>query len=232
MFRYPLDTAAGLAVASYRPGRHGSVAARLMRSLDEDDVQAHMLDNGVLLVPGSNAVMDYFKFNLQALTVKGERLSIKGNETERGASGTLWHKGFLRHACAIFDWVEAHGPPPRFIIGHSLGAAAVQILTMTWRVNGIGFAAPRPRRNPARPGQERYCLLVNRDDDLVPRLPHWFHHMGRVHVARAARSRLLPAHAPPHYRAVVAEELKKGRLPVQWPPVQRTSITPLSTAST
>jgi hypothetical protein len=232
VFRYPLQTAAGLAAASYDARRHASVAPRVLRSLDEDDVQAHMLDNRVLLIPGSNSVMDYLKFNLQVLTVRGKGYAISGGETERGASGTLWHKGFLRHAAAIFDWVEEHGATPRYIIGHSLGAAAAQILCMSWRVHGIGFAAPRPRRNPAPVALGRYCLLVNRDDDIVPKLPYWFHHMGRVHVAPTPRWRLLPGHAMPHYRASVAQELAKGRLPHNWPPVQRTSITPLSTAST
>ena len=71
MHRYPIKTAAQLAEASYSATTHPSVAPRIKRSLNEDDVEAHFLDNGILLIPGSNSVIDYLKFNLRILNIGG-----------------------------------------------------------------------------------------------------------------------------------------------------------------
>ncbi|MBV2359019.1 hypothetical protein KUH32_04460 [Thalassococcus sp. CAU 1522] len=215
--RYPIATAAQLAEASYSAATHRSVAPRVKRSLDEGDVQAHLLDNGVLLIPGSNSAMDYLKFNLRVLMIGGRRFSVRDGTTERGASGTIWHQGFLRHAKAIYDWIEAGGERPVYVIGHSLGAAATQILSKSWAVPGIGFAAPRPRKARGAIRNDGLCLCINRDDDIVCGLPGAFHHMGRVQLCRAARSRLLANHSMPHYRAVVSEAQQAGQMPVHWP---------------
>ncbi len=215
--RYPLKTAAKLAEASYSATTHRSVRPHLARSLDHGDVQAHLLGNGVLLIPGSNSLLDYLKFNLRVLNIGGKRYAIKSSATEKGASGTIWHQGFLRHAKVIFDWVEAGGTRPTYIIGHSLGAAAAQILSKSWKVSAVGFAAPRPRFARGRVAHDDHCLCINRDDDLVTGLPSRFHHMGRVHRARASRSAFGPDHSMKHYRAVVDEDQRAGRLGANWP---------------
>lgn len=217
LHRYPIETAAQLAFSSYKATSHPSVAPRIARSLDQDDVQAHLLDNGVLLIPGSNSVMDYLKFNLRVLWIGGRKYAVEDPTCEKGASGTLWHQGFLRHAKVIYDWVEAGSTRPTYIIGHSLGAASAQILSKSWGVAAIGFAAPRPRkaRGPIR--DDEHCLLVNRDDDPVTCLPLDFHHMGTVHKAHATRSALPVGHHMQHYKAVVREELGAGLLKASWP---------------
>jgi hypothetical protein len=217
MHRYPIAQAAQLAEASYSALTHASLKPRLARSLDRDDVQAHLLDNGVLLIPGSNSVMDYLKFNLRVLHIGGKQYSIRSQTSEKGHSGTQWHQGFLRHAKEIFDWIEAGPARPTYIIGHSLGAAATQILSKSWGVAGIGFAAPRPRKSKGRIRNDGFCLCINRDDDLVCDLPGGFHHMGRVHRARAARSTFGPDHHMRHYRDVIDEEQKAGHMPLHWP---------------
>ena len=217
LHRYPIDTAAKLAEASYKADSHSSVKPRLARSLDQGDVQAHLLDNGVLLIPGSNSVMDYLKFNLRIQNIGGKRYAIKEKTTEKGASGTIWHQGFLRHAKVIFDWIEAGGQRPVYIIGHSLGAAATQVLSKSWHVPGIGFAAPRPRYARGRIVKDDLCLCINRDDDPVCLLPGSFHHMGKVHKCRSRWSSLGLNHNMRHYRKVVAEEQAGGRLGTHWP---------------
>ncbi|WP_425100959.1 hypothetical protein [Tropicibacter sp. S64] len=217
MHRYPIRVAAQLAQSSYSAGTHPSVAPRLARSLDQGDVQAHLLDNGVLLIPGSNSLMDYLKFNLRVMWIAGKKYSFSDPACEKGASGTIWHQGFLRHAKVIYDWVDSGGTRPTYIIGHSLGAAATQILTKSWGVAGIGFAAPRPRKTRGPVKNDGYCLLINRDDDPVTGLPAQFNHMGIVHRARASRSSLGPDHAMKHYRAVVEEEQGSGILGEHWP---------------
>ncbi|MFZ7093356.1 hypothetical protein [Primorskyibacter sp. 2E233] len=217
MHRYPIATAAQLAESSYKATTHPSVAPRIARSFDKGDVQAHLLDNGVLLIPGSNSVMDYLKFNLRVIWIAGKRYSVRDNTTEKGASGTIWHQGFLRHAKAIYDWVEESGTKPTYVIGHSLGAAATQILSKSWGIAGIGFGAPRPRKARGAIKNDEFCLCINRDDDPVCRLPGSFNHMGTVHRAHASRSSFGPDHNMRHYRAVVKEEQAKGTLAKNWP---------------
>lgn len=217
MHRYPVTTAAQLAEASYSADTHPSVAPRIARSLNDGDVEAHMLDNGVLLIPGSNSVMDYLRFNLRVLNIGGRRFGIGSDATERGASGTIWHQGFLKHAHAIFEWVEAGQRRPIYIIGHSLGASAAQILSKSWKVPAIGFAAPRPRKARGPIVNDELSLCILRDDDPVCGLPGGFHHMGHTHLCRASRSAFGMNHTMAHYRAVVAEEQAAGRLGANWP---------------
>ncbi len=216
-FRYPLDTAAKLAQASYKATTHPSVKSKIARSLNKDDVQAHLLDNGVLLIPGSNSVMDYVRFNLRPMRIGSKKYTMASSKSAKGASGTFWHQGFLRHAKEIFDWVEAGGSKPRYIIGHSLGAAATQILTKSWRVSGVGFAAPRPRKHSGKLAGDEYCLCLNRADDFVTTVPSRFHHIGTVTKWSGSKSNFGPDHAMKHYRTAVTEAQAAGVLPVKWP---------------
>lgn len=216
-FKYPLKTAAQLAKASYSAQTHPSVSGKVARSIDKDDVQAHLLDNGVLLIPGSNSLMDYIRFNLRVLNIGGKRYKMSTVETEKGASGTRWHQGFLRHAKTIYDWVEDSGTKPTYIIGHSLGAAATQILCKSWRVSGVGFAAPRPRRNAGRIAGDRFCLCMNRADDLVTTLPSSFFHVGHVTKWTGVSVAFRPEHSMDHYQDAVAEAQAAGKLPETWP---------------
>lgn len=217
MFRYPIKTAAQLAQASYSASTHPSVAPEIHRTLNKGDVEAHLLKNGVLLIPGSNSVMDYLKFNLRVLNIGGKRYKISDGTTEKGHSGTVWHQGFLRHAKAIFDWIEEGGTRPKYIIGHSLGAAATQILSKSYGVAGIGFAAPRPRRARGPIKNDRLCLCINRDDDIVCGLPGKFHHMGKVVLCKAKLSAFGADHNMAHYRKVVDEAQAAGTMPQNWP---------------
>lgn len=217
MHRYPIKTAAQLAQASYTATTHPSVKDKIARSLDKNDVQAHLLDNGVLLIPGSNSFMDYLRFNLRPLRIGGKRFRMSDESTERGASGTIWHQGFLAHAKEIFDWVEAGPEKPIYVIGHSLGAAAVQILTKSWNIPGIGFAAPRPRKHKGALAKTKHCLCINRHDDTVCTLPSAFNHVGKVETCRASTSVFGPDHAMRHYKKAVDEAQAAGKLPEKWP---------------
>lgn len=217
MHKYPIKTAAQLARASYTATTHPSVRGEILRSLNEGDVEAHFLKNGILLIPGSNSVMDYLKFNLRVLNIGGKRYRIDDPTAEKGASGTLWHQGFLRHAKVIFDWMQANNQRPKYIIGHSLGAAATQILSKSYACAGIGFAAPRPRRARGAVKHDEHCLCINRDDDIVCTLPGHFFHMGKVMTCRANRSIFGPDHSMVHYNKVVDEAQAAGLLPETWP---------------
>lgn len=214
---YDIALAAKMVEASYRGASHRSLARDVQAELDKNDVQALFLKQKILLIPGSNSVSDYLKFNLRVLNIGGKRYRLNDDDTEKGASGTVWHQGFLTFAKEIYDWLERENLRPKYIMGHSLGAAATQILVRTYGVPGIAFAAPRPRRSSGSIKHSNLCLCLNRDDDSVCDLPPSFHHMGRVHRARAAASVFGPDHSMKHYGRVVGEQISAGRLGKKWP---------------
>ncbi|WP_299045511.1 hypothetical protein [uncultured Tateyamaria sp.] len=215
--RYEIKLAAQMAEASYSGRTNASLAAAWRDDLNDHDVQAIFLKGDILLIPGSNSVMDYLRYNLRVLNIAGKKYRLSDADTEKGASGTVWHQGFLRHAKVIYDWLEREKYRPKYIIGHSLGAAATQILVRTYGVPGIGFASPRPRRSPGSIKHSSLCLCLNRDDDKVCDLPGSFHHLGRVHRARAKFSGLGPDHSMKHYRRVIDEQQLAGKLGTHWP---------------
>ena len=217
MHSYDIETAAKLAEASYTAKSHPSVKPEIEISLDKNDVEAHLLKNGILLIPGSNSLMDYVRYNLRVLNLGGKQYRMSDEGTEKGASGTTWHQGFLAHAKVIYDWLEERNKKPKFIIGHSLGAAATQILSKSWRVPGIGFAAPRPRRYAGRVKYDDLCLCINRNDDMVCDLPTSFHHMGKVVSCRHLSFPFAMKHAMHHYRTAVEEQQEAGKLQKSWP---------------
>lgn len=214
---YDIKLAAKMAEASYKGRRSTSLAPSIRHELNEKDVEAYFLKGNILLIPGSNSVADYLKYNLRVLNIGGKRYRLSDNDTEEGASGTTWHQGFLAHAKVIFDWLKRENLKPDYIIGHSLGAAATQILVRSYGVPGIGFAAPRPRRSSGAIKHSALCLCINRDDDPVCDLPGAFHHMGKVHRAKAKSSSLGPDHKMKHYRRVIDEQQTAGTLGDRWP---------------
>ena len=214
MTSFSLNDAAKLAEASYTSERITS--PRLIKSFDDDDVQAHVLEGDILLLPGSNSVRDYLKFNLRPLRLGGTQLTMSDTKTEKGASGTIWHQGFLRYSRVVFDWLKDEGITPKYIIGHSLGAAATQILSKSYNAPAIGFAAPRPKFVKSRVKNDGRCLLLNRTDDIVPKLPGAFSHMGDAKLLSTQSNRRFLAHSMPRYIEVVGHAVQQQVLPERW----------------
>lgn len=214
MTTYKLKDAATLAEASYQSGR--IIRPKILKSFDHDDVQAHLLTGNILLLPGSNSVRDYLKFNLRPIRFGGKQLTMSEDKTEKGASGTTWHQGFLWYSRAIFNWLEDEGVRPSYIIGHSLGAAAAQVLSKSYNAPAIAFAAPRPKKTKNRVVQDGRCLIVNRSDDIVPNLPGSFHHMGHAKLINSVSDRRFIAHAMPRYVSIVNEGIQSQKLPIKW----------------
>jgi len=212
--QFSLEDAAKLAEASYKTSRITSPA--VTHSCPHRDVQAHMLEGGILLLPGSNSVRDYLKFNLRPLRVGHRRLKLSEEGAENGASGTKWHQGFLAYSREVFEWLKTVDQTPNYIIGHSLGAAAAQILAKTYDVPAIGFAGPRPKFARGRVNHDRQCLLVNRGDDPVPKLPTQFFHVATVKKLSPKRDDFGLAHSMRHYREIVEEGIDANRLPKTW----------------
>ncbi len=211
---YRLKDAATLAEACYKAGR--IISPPVIKSLDHEDVQAHVLQGNILLLPGSNSVKDYVRYNLRPLRLGDQRLVLKTSGTEKGASGTKWHQGFLRYSIVIFEWLQKEGIRPNYIIGHSLGAAAAQILSKTYNTPAIGFAAPRPKWSKHGVVQDQRCLLVNRTDDPVPRWPSTYHHMGTAKLFQSIKYKNPFAHAMGHYINIINEDEQFKVLPETW----------------
>lgn len=211
MAQLSVKDAAKLARASYTPA--GIISPRILHSCPDQDVQGHVLQGNILLLPGSNSIRDYLRFNLRPLNLGGTRLTMTQDGTDRGASGTMWHQGFLTYARILYDWLDGLNQTPDLIVGHSLGAAAAQILCRSYGCPTICFAAPRPKFVSGPIKHDSELLIINRGDDLVPDMPPSFSHMGKPWRPRPAKPRLFPAHAMKHYESILAED---NALPKTW----------------
>jgi hypothetical protein len=212
MPNYTLQDAALLARTSYTPD--GIKKPAVVDRLDKDDVQAVLLENGTLVLPGSNSLADYVQFNLRVFNIGHTQYRFDDDKTEKGASQTLWHQGFLSYARVVYDWVGTR--KPTYIIGHSLGSAATQILSKSWNCPAVAFAAPRPKKSANTVVNDGLCLSICREDDPVTFLPLGFNHMGRA-------LRVLPAggglfsHAMTHYVDIVKQAGQTKDMPKSWP---------------
>lgn len=215
MANISLNDAATLAEASYDINRITS--PRRLKSCPHRDVQAHVLEGGILLLPGSNTVRDYLRFNLRPLRLGQKRLKLNAGGKEKGASGTFWHQGFLAYAKVIYEWLDSENIKPETIIGHSLGAAAAQILSKSYAAPAIGFAAPRPKFVKGPVKYDKLCLLINRNDDLVPTLPSGFHHMGTTKLLAPPPRHWFASHKMSSYKTTTAAAQASGALPRSWP---------------
>ena len=76
-------------------------------------VEAYMLNNRCLVIPGSNSFWDYAKFNLRLLNIGMPRLNLRLRKrdkkevksTVRDKTGIVWHQGFFTHANHISKWI-------------------------------------------------------------------------------------------------------------------------------
>lgn len=214
MMRFPIEDAAILAEASYSANRITS--PKVMHSCPHQDVQAHILEGNILLLPGSNSIRDYLRYNLRPLRLGAQQFKMSDDTTKKGHSGTMWHQGFLAYSVVVFEWLKTLNITPIYVIGHSLGAASAQIMCKTYGAPGIGFAAPRPKFIKGPVKHDEKCLLINRFDDIVPKLPGAFNHLGQVKELSVDPKRRFPAHSMKHYREIVDLGQDTGSLPSHW----------------
>ncbi len=209
--RYELLQASRLVEASSRIARHPELVKQLRATVNEDDVEAYLLNNGLLLLPGSDSLDDYIRYNFR-LNVGGKRYSVRESRTG-AALGARWHEGFLAYSLVIRDRLAKH--KPKFIIGHSLGAAAAQVLSFLWRIPAIGFAAPRLYAGGRPVENSRLCLCLWRQDDPVGNLPGQFHHIGTSMRLDGTPANGLLNHSLKAYRDAVTHNRRV--VPRAWP---------------
>ncbi len=212
---YTVPQAANLAGASYSANTNSQIKPHIVKSLDDRDVQAYLLSSGLMLIPGSNSAWDYLRYNVRLLNVGGKKYKVKNGATGQ-EHGRIWHQGFLAHAMHIHDTFKS--TPPKYIIGHSLGAAAAQVLSLIWGVPAIGFAAPRLYAGGNPVNNNRNCLCLWRGDDPVGSLPSdRFRHAGKSVKLGKSRSFGLLNHHMRHYVAAVTDPNHKSVVPAVWP---------------
>lgn len=111
-------------------GRTGEHLARVSEKGKE--VDAGLTPDNILVITGSSNVQDYLFYNLRPWRPLPDMPEID-RLTSKDLPINAFHKGFLLHAARILRLLK--DDRPEFIIGHSLGAAAAQIL-------GTGLAVP------------------------------------------------------------------------------------------
>lgn len=119
-------------------GKHGDALSKV--STPGDHVDAGLLrDRNILLITGSDSFADYLFYNLRPFRPipRTPEIDILTLEFPRKA----YHKGFLLHAARILSFLDGHKPSS--IVGHSLGAAAAQILGTALAVPTICLASPQ-----------------------------------------------------------------------------------------
>ena len=176
---------------------------QVVDSFNKNGVQARILKGGLLVIPGTNEKNDWWRFNFNVL---------------RGHSGSLWHDGFYKHAMAVYTWAKPR--KPRYIVGHSLGAASAQIVGMSLAVPTIAFASPRPLKGRLVSSHGKWVININRRDDGIcglPPLAAGFRHVGRAEWIGPLSINLGEDHRMDKYIALLKQDRVKRQLPPHWP---------------
>lgn len=205
-----LMDAAELVRDSYK-GSHALPPVRT--SINDAHVQAYFLRDDTLVIPGSNELVDYTDGNLVT-----NKQKISWDKMGKAGGNAIWHKGFAHHAATIAN--RLGNARPTFIIGHSLGAAAAQILGCIYGVPAVGFASPKPRRGKSKLRHEGLVLNVVRNDDLVCRMPpkvFGFRRVGNTEVMHPVSRNNSEDHSMPRYIELMKIERRAGKIVKSWP---------------
>ncbi len=203
-----------MAAESYVP-KNSKIGGKRIVAKNSGDATAYLLSDNTLVIPGSNSVRDYRRYNLRPIRLGKKKLTVRTSLVKSSGRQPIWHQGFLAHALDIQTWLAKIRKRPKFVIGHSLGAASTQVLTIVYGVPGIGFAAPRVCMSEPAQAQTKKCLLVCRSDDIVGQIPEGFHHLGSVKMMQSP-SRVGHKHKMTEYIPLLADNFKK-KLPTNWP---------------
>lgn len=208
---------ANLVAGSYDAVKHKNpvkTVPGVVHYLDNKGAQALMLDHNVLVIPGSNEVIDWIR-NVNVYNILGKRYKAKSQAKSK--TGAILHTGFNRHADLVSKFAKEHDA--KFIIGHSLGAATAQILGSWMGVPAIGFASPRVKLGPRKVKNESKVLNICRWDDLVTHVPSsqlGFRRLGKtIHLVASETNPGLD-HSMDHYIEALGFETLGAQLPKTW----------------
>lgn len=212
-----ISDCAELANNSYglsRAASKGALPNGIIASLDHRGAQAVVTKDRILLIPGSNDLSDWFK-NFDVIDLAGKK--FKAQDASRSRSGALFHAGFWLHTQQIHGFAKEN--KVRFIVGHSLGAAAAQILGVALNVPTVGFASPRVKKGKGPVRHEDKVLNICRTDDLVTRVPpseFGFRRLGKTYRLNPPSVNKGIDHSMSHYKDALSFDALEGRLPKRW----------------
>ncbi|MEP3846555.1 MAG: hypothetical protein ABJM43_14575 [Paracoccaceae bacterium] len=212
-----ISDCAELAKNSYgfsKAASKGTLPNGIIASLDRHGAQAVVTKDNLLLIPGSNELSDWFK-NFDVIDLVGKRFRAK--QASRSKSGAMFHAGFWLHTQQIHAFAKENNV--RFIIGHSLGAAAAQILGVALNVPTVGFASPRVKKGKRPVRHEDKILNICRTDDLVTRVPpseFGFRRLGKTYRLNPPSINKGMDHSMEHYEKALGFDALEGQLPKSW----------------
>ncbi len=189
---------------------------QIKEQIDIKGVQAYLVDGDILVIPGTNQFSDWFRFNFDVYDLFGGQSD--GWEVAAGDSGARWHAGFLEHAMTVYAFAKTLRP--KFIIGHSLGAASAQIVGSSLQIPTIGFASPKPNKGRQRLKGEEFVLNICRTDDTVCHVPMGFlgfRHVGNTYWISPDGINVGEDHRIDEYIELMSENRVAQHLPATWP---------------
>lgn len=191
---------------------------RFAAANSEPGAQAYLTPERDLVIPGTNEQSDWSQYNLRVHGKPGQR--IPGLKLVPLSDIRAWHFGFLAHADSIYRFAFHHRP--RFIVGHSLGGAAAQIIGYRLQVPTITFGAPRVYRGGRqRRRGEGWVLNLCRSDDPVVGVPPFtiFRHIGSTRRLNTGSPVSWRNHPIVEYARLLAEEAGEqfARIEKAWP---------------
>jgi pimeloyl-ACP methyl ester carboxylesterase len=179
---------------------------------------AYLLRDGTLVIPGTNQRTDWIRYNFQVHVQPGMRtpwLTMVPREQLK-----FYHLGFMRFAENLLK--HLHHRRIDFIVGHSLGGAAAQILGCHLNVPAIAFGAPRTYTRRQRRHGESHVVCYCRADDNVGRVPTrftGFRQLGAFHLLQPSRLNPGEDHRIDHYIEVLQDRRVMAGLETEWPRV-------------
>lgn len=215
--RLTIQNCAEMAQQSYAIAKKikgGEVPDAVKAHLDERGAQALMLAHGVLVIPGSNELSDWFR-NFDVYHILEKVFNARGRAKSR--TGAVFHEGFYNHARLIKGFARQH--QAQFVIGHSLGAAAAQIIGAELGIPAVGFASPRVKLGRRKLKHEGLILNICRSDDLVTRVPPsetGFRRLGETYRMIPPENNKGMDHSMDHYIDALAFKAFEGNLPKTW----------------
>ena len=182
----------------------GKITGQTSKFISPDGAEAYLRKDGLLVIPGSQGIDDYLKFNLR---VGWAKMFDKKSKFR-------FHAGFMDHAKQLMEFARRGNV--KMITGHSLGAASAQIIGATLHKDVVCFAAPKVLMRGFRAVTSAEITCINRRDDTVCKLPGWrFKHLGTV-VEMKAKGRVGMDHSMKHYRTAMAEKAVKDASPIRF----------------
>lgn len=215
--RLSIEKCANLVAGSYAAVKHKNpvkTVPGVVEYLDNKGAQALMLDHKVLVIPGSNEVIDWIR-NVNVYNILGKKYKAKSQAKSK--TGAILHTGFNRHADLISKFAMEHDA--KFIIGHSLGAATAQILGSWMGVPAVGFASPRVKLGARKVQNESKILNICRLDDLVTHVPPsevGFRRLGKTVQLVAPKANPGLDHSMPNYIKALGYDTLGTKLPRTW----------------